>query len=153
MAKKATFKPAAKAAATKTAAVSTALPTFSESAQRGAEQGMAAPLSPEALDTPLVETPPGVSGVSSPVAPLSEIVVTDVAGDTYEEGDIQPEIVVGVDESPYALLPPVAAKAPLEDHPAIELAQSFVTPHGVPASGHQHYYTPPPPELRKKAHV
>lgn len=44
-----------------------------------------------------------------------------------------------------------AAKPALEDHPAITLAQSFVTPHGMPETGHPNYYTPPPPDLRSKA--
>lgn len=111
MAKKATSKPAAKAA--KPAAVSTALPTSNESAQPGAEQGMATPLSPGgATVLATAETPPGVSGVLPLVAPLSEIVVTDPAGDAYVEGDIPPEIVVGseligsTDETP--------ASAPLQ---------------------------------------
>jgi len=65
-----------------------------------------------------------------------------------------PEIVVGLEYPPDAIeLPPVAAKAALEDHPAIELAQSFVTPHGRPEAVHGNYYTPPPPELRKPGKV
>jgi hypothetical protein len=136
MAKKATDKPAAKAAA-KTAA-----------------KPAAKPLSPGVVGIPLAETPPGVSGVLPLVAPLSDIVVLD---------EQPPEIVVGsegvgsMDDPPVELeypsdaieLPPVAAKASLEDHPAIELAQSFMTPHGKPETVHGNYYTPPPPELRK----
>jgi hypothetical protein len=138
MAKRASNKPAAKAAATKTAAVSTALPTSDESAQ-SPEQGMTAPLSPEVFVLPPVETPPGVSGVSSPVAPLSD----------DDNGDNAPEIIVGSESVGAADSPPGEVQAVPVEHPAIALAQSFVTPHGVPASGHQHYYTPPPPELRK----
>lgn len=82
------------------------------------------------------------------MAPLSDIVVLD---------EQPPEIVVGsegvgLEYPPDAIeLPPAAAKAPMEDHPAIELAQSFVTPHGKPEAVHGNYYTPPPPELRKPA--
>lgn len=141
MAKRASNKPAAKAAATKTAAVSTALPTSNESAQPGAEQGMAAPISPQALDTPLVETPPGVSGVSSPVAPLSD----------DDDGENTPEIIVGSESMGAADEPPGEVLTVPVDHPAVVLAQSFVTPHGKPEAVHGNYYTPPPPELRKPA--
>jgi hypothetical protein len=55
---------------------------------------MTTPVSPGVLPIALVETPPGVFGVLPPVAPLSEIVVTDAAGETYNEGDIPSEIVV-----------------------------------------------------------
>lgn len=121
-----------------------------------AEKAAAKPLSLEVLVVPPGETPPGVSGFFPPVATLSGIVVTDAAGADDAESDIPPKIVVGserfgsTDEPPEALeLPPVSAKASLEDHPAIELAQSFVTPHGKPDSEMGSYYTPPPPELRK----
>ncbi len=148
-------KAAAKAAAkTPTPAVAPALP--------------AAPLSTEVLIVPPVGTPPGVLGVSPPVAPLSSVVVLDAAGDAYDEGDLPPEIVVGSQEvtrevSQGAIRPfleflteseaaPAAVKpVPLADHPAIVAAQSYQTGHGVPSSGQQHYFTPAPPELRKPA--
>ncbi len=85
----------------------------------------------------------------------------------FGESDAPPEIVVGsegvgsMDDPPAELeyppdaieLPPAVARPSLEDHPAIVLAQTYITPHGKPESGHQHYYTPPPPELRKPATV
>jgi len=154
MAKKATSKPAPKAA--KAAAVSAALPASNEPAQH-AEQGMTAPLSPPAPRAS-VEMPPGVSGVSPPAATLSKVVVTDPAGDTYAEGDIPPEIVVGSEAMRAADEPPAepetpqpAAKPSLADHPAIVAAQSYVTPHGKPDNAPPKYFTPPPHELRKKA--
>lgn len=81
-----------------------------------------------------------------------------------------PEIVVGSElsaaETARAMAPALAwldelkkeqaaEDAPKLDaaHPAIELAQSFVTPHGKPEAVHGNYYTPPPPELRKPAKV
>lgn len=109
---------------------------------------------------PPVETPPEVLGVLPPVAPLSKVVVTDAAGDAYDEGDIPPEIVVGSESSGSADEPPAdllealpmdeAADAPKLDatHPAIALAQRYQAGSGKTNKRPGRYYTPEPPKLR-----
>jgi len=165
MAKRVTQKPAKSAA--KAAAASAAIPAPNGPAQ-ATEQGMTTTLSPGATSNATVNAPAEVSGVFPPQVLPSEV-VTNAAGDTFEEGDLQEEDVV-VDpalEADEVLSAPAlqeedavdpeleadevlsAPADPLAGHPAIVAAQSYQTGHGVPASGHHHYFTPPPPELRK----
>ncbi len=178
MAKRATAnKPAAKAA--KVAAASPALPAANAPAQPQAEQGMTTPLSPAVSSSTPAETPLEVFGGLPPVVISSQaVVVTDVSGDTYEEGDIPPEIVVGsealaggneppadyvsplsAEEREKVLKPlldylaesePVAAPAVKFDstHPAIALAQRFQAGSGRPGKRPSRYHTPEPPKLR-----
>lgn len=94
-------------------------------AAKAANAADATPLSPEVLMLPPSDEPPEVLGASPPVAPISQ--------DAQLFGGEPLETVQAADE----------------EHPAITLAQSFVTPHGVPDSDLGSFYTPPPPELRK----
>lgn len=101
-------------------------------------------LSPAAV-MPQSGQPPEVLGVSPPVA-SPPVTFTDIAGDAYEEGDIQNEIVVGMDDGSADAEPP-------EDAPEVKpagfvpfLPVSYSSPHGTPDLRAK-YVLPPPVTL------
>ena len=145
MAKRATQNPQAKAAK-KAAAASGTVPN--------------ATLPLAEVPTPSAEPPAEGFGVSPPQAPLSdgadedapEIIVgsepeTTVLN-TLEAGASAGQGGAALAEQQSAEIVTPPAVQPL--NPGVEMAKSYITGHGKPSNAHPMYFTPPPPDLRKK---
>lgn len=115
---------------------------------------------------PAGEKPAEVLGVL-PSAGTSVVITRD--GNTFAEGDVDPQIVVsehtqepgvsapeviadqGELQGDVQQQPPAEQATPPEVHPAIELAKTFITPSGVPdAEPGSGFHLPEPPDLRPK---
>jgi len=114
-------------------------------AKRATSKPANKPLRNTAIGTAEPQTPAEILG-ESPQVTLPPEVVQDAAGNSYEEGDLSEADILADEPGLVSDAEPAA-----EPHPAIELAQSFVTPHGVPDTPAHPYYTPPPPDLRCRA--